>query len=110
VNDFVEAAGVVELSRGDARYAELLAVFRKRIAATVDFDRVEPREFWRARRARGSRRVELRRESSDRCDCSMRVESKVPASTMQKSSRSTFKCLAQMIQRESNPECSRRRR
>ncbi len=25
----------------------MLAVFRERIAATVDFDRVEPREFWR---------------------------------------------------------------
>ncbi len=47
VNDFVEAQGVAPYLDANARYASLLAVFRERIAATVDFDRVEPREFWR---------------------------------------------------------------
>ena len=47
VNDFVEAQGVGEYLEAIARYASLLAVFRGRIAETVDFDRVEPREFWR---------------------------------------------------------------
>jgi Fe-S-cluster containining protein len=47
VSDFVDAQGVDAYLEANARYAELLAVFRERIAATVDFDRVEPREFWR---------------------------------------------------------------
>ena len=47
VNDFVDAQGIGEYLEATARYASLLAVFRGRIAATVDFDRVEPREFWR---------------------------------------------------------------
>jgi uncharacterized protein len=47
VNDFVEAQGVAPYLDANARYASLLALFRQRIAATVDFDRVEPREFWR---------------------------------------------------------------
>jgi Fe-S-cluster containining protein len=47
VNSFLEAQGVGDYLAANARYASLLAVFRKRIAATVDFDRVEPREFWR---------------------------------------------------------------
>ncbi len=47
VEDFLEAQGVGEYLEANARYASLLAVFRERIAATVDFDRVEPREFWR---------------------------------------------------------------
>ena len=47
VNGFLEAQGVDEYLAANARYESLLAVFRERIAATVDFDRVEPREFWR---------------------------------------------------------------
>ena len=47
VNRFLEAQGVAVYLAANARYASLLAVFRERIAATVDFDRVEPREFWR---------------------------------------------------------------
>ncbi len=47
VNDFVEAQGVGSYLEANARYASLIAVFRERIAAAVDFDRVEPREFWR---------------------------------------------------------------
>ena len=47
VEDFLQAQGVGAYLEANARYASLLAVFRERIAATVDFDRVEPREFWR---------------------------------------------------------------
>jgi Fe-S-cluster containining protein len=47
VNSFLEAQGVAVYLAANARYASLLPVFRERIAATVDFDRVEPREFWR---------------------------------------------------------------
>ena len=47
VSDFVDTQGVGEYLEAITRYASLLAVFRGRIAATVDFDRVEPREFWR---------------------------------------------------------------
>lgn len=47
VNDFVEAQGVAAHLEANARYASLLAVVRERIAVTVDFDHVEPREFWR---------------------------------------------------------------
>jgi Fe-S-cluster containining protein len=47
VNRFLKAQVVKRYLAANARYASLLAIFRKRIAATVDFDRVEPREFWR---------------------------------------------------------------
>jgi len=47
VNDFLDAQGVGSYLEANARYASLIAVFRERIAATADFDRVEPREFWR---------------------------------------------------------------
>jgi hypothetical protein len=47
VNSFLEAQGVAAYLAANACYASLLPVFRERIAATVDFDRVEPREFWR---------------------------------------------------------------
>jgi Fe-S-cluster containining protein len=47
VNDFLEAQGVRPHLSANARYASLLSIFRDRIAETVDFDRVEPREFWR---------------------------------------------------------------
>jgi hypothetical protein len=47
VDDFLEAQGARPYLVANARYASLLALFRERIGATVDFDRVEPREFWR---------------------------------------------------------------
>ncbi len=47
VNGFLDAQGVGVYLTANARYASLLPVFRERIAAAVDFDRVEPREFWR---------------------------------------------------------------
>jgi Fe-S-cluster containining protein len=47
VNDFLDAQGVAAYLEANAGCASLMAVFRERIAATADFDRVEPREFWR---------------------------------------------------------------
>jgi uncharacterized protein len=47
VDAFLAGQGVAEYIEANARHASLLPVFRERIAATVDFDRVEPREFWR---------------------------------------------------------------
>ncbi len=47
VNDFLDAQGVAKYLEANAGCASLMAVFRERIAATADFDRVEPREFWR---------------------------------------------------------------
>jgi uncharacterized protein len=47
VDHFLAAQGVEPYLAANARYASLLGVFRERIMATADFDRVEPREFWR---------------------------------------------------------------
>ena len=47
VDSFLEAQGVGDYLAANARYASLLPILRERIAATVDFDRIEPREFWR---------------------------------------------------------------
>jgi hypothetical protein len=47
VDNFLIAQSVGEYLAANARYASLLAIYRERIAATIDFDRVEPREFWR---------------------------------------------------------------
>ncbi len=47
VNDFLDSQGVAKYLEANAACASLIAVFRERIAATADFDRVEPREFWR---------------------------------------------------------------
>jgi uncharacterized protein len=47
VDNFLDAQGVAPYLEANVRYASLLPVFRERIAATADFDRVEPREFWR---------------------------------------------------------------
>jgi Fe-S-cluster containining protein len=45
--DFIDANGIADYLTALERYHELLPTFRERVAATVDFERVEPREFWR---------------------------------------------------------------
>src|ERR1700684_1978988 len=45
--DFIDANGTADYLAAIERYRELLPAFRARIAAMVDFERVEPREFWR---------------------------------------------------------------
>ena len=47
VEDFLAAQGVGSHLDANARYSSLLPIYRERIAATVDFDRLIPREFWR---------------------------------------------------------------
>ena len=47
VEDFLGAQDVGAHLEANACYASLLPIYRERIAATVDFDRILPREFWR---------------------------------------------------------------
>jgi Fe-S-cluster containining protein len=47
VNDFIESQGAGPCLDANARYASLLPALRERIDAAVDFELVEPREFWR---------------------------------------------------------------
>jgi Fe-S-cluster containining protein len=47
VAEFLDAQGVDEYLHAIGQYRRLLPLMRDRIAALVDFDVVEPREFWR---------------------------------------------------------------
>jgi Fe-S-cluster containining protein len=47
VADFLVSQSVASYLEANARYESLLPILRERIAALVDFERVEPREFWR---------------------------------------------------------------
>ena len=47
VADFLDSQGAGAYLDVVARYYPLIGIFRERVAATVDFERVEPREFWR---------------------------------------------------------------
>ena len=47
VDDFLDAQNVGAHLDANTRYAALLPIYRERIVAIVDFDRVLPREFWR---------------------------------------------------------------
>ena len=47
VGDFLAEQQVAPHLEANARYGSLLPMFRERIDAIVDFDLVEPREFWR---------------------------------------------------------------
>lgn len=50
IADFLSAQETQPYVDAIARYATLIPIFRARIAQLVDFDRVEPREFWRCAR------------------------------------------------------------
>jgi hypothetical protein len=45
--DFIETNGTRKYLAAVERYRQLIPVFRKRVSALMDFERVEPREFWR---------------------------------------------------------------
>jgi Fe-S-cluster containining protein len=45
--DFIDANGTGDYLGALERYRELIPTFRARITAMVDFERIEPREFWR---------------------------------------------------------------
>lgn len=47
VNAFLEAQGVTEYLAMNARYRPLILLMRARIETLIDFEAVEPREFWR---------------------------------------------------------------
>jgi Fe-S-cluster containining protein len=47
IAEFMESQGVPEYLAMNDRYFPLLAIFRERIAELIDFEKVEPREFWR---------------------------------------------------------------
>ena len=101
VEHFVEAQGVAPYLEANARYASLLVTFRERIAATVDFERVEPREFWR--RAVREALAESNYDANPIVDAMFDVgevvgidEAEIVAAHVER--------LAAMIRRESNPE------
>jgi uncharacterized protein len=103
VNDFVEAQGIAEYLETNARYASLLAVFRERIAATVDFDRVEPREFWR--RAVREALAESNYDANPLIDAMFDVRAGEEAGHDDAAMIAAhLERLVQMIQRESNAE------
>jgi len=47
VAEFLDGQGIAPYLNAVAFYCPLIENFRERVAATVDFERVEPREFWR---------------------------------------------------------------
>ena len=47
VADFLESQGVAEYLAMNDRYRPLIGLFRNRVNQLVDFEKVEPREFWR---------------------------------------------------------------
>ncbi len=103
VNDFLDAQGVAPYLEANARYASLIAVFRERIAATADFGRVEPREFWR--RAVAEALAESGYDQNPLIDamfdaggigCATIGDAETIAAHLER--------LAQMIRRESNAE------
>jgi Fe-S-cluster containining protein len=103
VDRFVETQGVAPYLEANARYASLLGVFRERIAATVDFERVEPREFWR--RAVREALAESNYDANPIVDAMFDKdaiknvgldEAEIVAAHVER--------LASMIRRESNPE------
>ena len=97
VNEFVEAQGVDAYLEANARYASLLPVFRERIGQTVDFDRVEPREFWR--RAAREALAESNYDANPLIDALFDADG-IDVDTVD----AHLKRVAEMIRRESNPE------
>jgi uncharacterized protein len=47
VGDFLESQGIHEYLAMNDRYRPLITMFRKRVNELVDFEKIEPREFWR---------------------------------------------------------------
>jgi Fe-S-cluster containining protein len=101
VGNFVEAQDVGSYLAANARYASLLAVFRERIAASIDFDRVEPREFWR--RAVREALAESNYDANPLIDAMFDADG---AAGIEDAEIVTahIERLAEMIRRESDPE------
>jgi hypothetical protein len=79
----------------------LLAVFRERIALTVDFDRVEPREFWR--RAVREALAESNYDANPLIDAMFDAEG-IDGIAETEIVTAHIERLAEMIRRESNAE------
>lgn len=45
--DFIDANGTAEYLAAIDKYRQLIPIYRERVVAMVDFERSEPREFWR---------------------------------------------------------------
>lgn len=101
VDNFLAAQGVDEYLTANARYASLLAVFRERIALTVDFDRVEPREFWR--RAVREALAESNYDANPLIDAMFDAEG-IDGIAETEIVTAHIERLAEMIRRESNAE------
>jgi len=101
VNDFVEGQGVEPYREANAQYASLLPAFRERIAQTVDFERVEPREFWRC--AAREALAESNYDPNPLIDALFDVDAIVAPCDDANAIGAHIACLAEMIRRESNP-------
>jgi uncharacterized protein len=101
VDHFLAAQGVGEYLAANARYASLLALFRERIAATADFDRIEPREFWR--RAVREALAESNYDANPLIDA-MFDAGEIVGIDNAEIVEAHIERLAQMIRRESNAE------
>ena len=102
VNEFVEAQGVDAYLEANARYASLLPVFRERIGQTVDFDRVEPREFWR--RAARDALAESNYDANPLIDALFDADGIENIDDDAETIAQHLGRVAEMIRRESNPE------
>jgi Fe-S-cluster containining protein len=102
VHDFVEAQGVDEYLAENARYASLLPVFRERIAETIDFDRIEPREFWR--RAVREAQAESNYDANPLIDALFDAAAIGAINDDAETVELHLKRLIEMIRCESNPE------
>ena len=101
VDDFLAAQGVGEYLSANARYASLLALFRERIGVTVDFDRVEPREF--GRRAVREALAESNYDSNPLIDAMFDADA-IGGIDDAEIVTAHIERLAEMIRRESNAE------
>ncbi len=103
VDDFLDAQQVGSHLEANGRYASLLPVYRERIAATVDFDRVIPREFWRC--AVREALAESGYDSNPLIDATFDPDRLGCARVSDADTISAhIEMLSEMIRRESNPD------
>ena len=103
VAEFLAEQGVERHLDAIAQYASLLPTFRERVAALVDFSRVEPREFWR--RARREALAESGFDANPLIDAIFdadRAGSAFAENTDQVAAH--VRLLEEMIRRETNPD------
>ncbi|HYL58466.1 MAG TPA: YkgJ family cysteine cluster protein [Candidatus Acidoferrales bacterium] len=99
VAEFLAEQGVGPHLEAIEQYAALLPTFRERVAALVDFSRVEPREFWR--RARREALAESGYDANELIDAIFDADRAGSASDVV---AAHVRLLEEMIRRESNPD------